>query len=172
MQVFESNHSLEWEPLDLFLSHHSPKSKVAIRSSGTNPEKVFIHGTCNVSGCTEQVHLYELDFSVLDQNNIEYTQIFTERSIDTPIPIPITSTPTIAVKKTPTLVEYINVARDMFAKNKAPSTKPKIILRKEKGYSNASSMGSGSDLRMSTPSLHSCLTNLSGSSDASNRSGR
>lgn len=79
--------------------------------------------------------------SVSDQ--IEYTQVFTERSIDTCIPVPA---PVEAKSKsTPAIVEYINVAREMFAKNKAPSTKPKIILRKEKGYSNASSLGSATN---------------------------
>lgn len=52
---------MEWEPIDLFLSSHIPKSKVTMRCAPSNSERIFIHGSCNVSDCLEQFHLYELN---------------------------------------------------------------------------------------------------------------
>ena len=146
---------MEWEPIDLFLSAHSPKTKVTMRCASNNLDRIFIHGACNVSNCLEQFHLYELNlgcpnvgfcinlnnlkyFLILLQNyrnlyltcnityffqrlleGVQYADVFTEKSVDS------------AIKKTPSILQYVNVARELFSKNKNNNNSKPHKLHKE-----------------------------------------
>uniref|UniRef100_A0A1I7XPE5 CNH domain-containing protein n=1 Tax=Heterorhabditis bacteriophora TaxID=37862 RepID=A0A1I7XPE5_HETBA len=57
--------NLKWYPLNLMLSHHFPNGKISFQKEGE--ETVYLHGDCNISGCVEKTHLYQINIEALTE---------------------------------------------------------------------------------------------------------
>uniref|UniRef100_A0A7E4VWR8 Uncharacterized protein n=1 Tax=Panagrellus redivivus TaxID=6233 RepID=A0A7E4VWR8_PANRE len=103
---------LTWEPIDLRLSHHCPVTKVALRVPRQfGATHAYLHGACEIPGCREEFHLYEIAF--------ETPSFHVGTSSEDEVAVDVPSVTVTPPKRTSTFLNVMNSAKEVFTKHKS-----------------------------------------------------